>query len=412
MDKPGVIAQAVLGVRQVQRSLDQAMQITQGLADVSGFERLLGELTALPGAAEFAPLKAASRLQGDVAEAERAGQIADRAVQAQFIDDLLRGARSMGAVGASAAASSKLASAAKHPADKLAAASSSVPDAWGGVAQGGGLLGALYGVLANEARSGRGAPQHTAHLPGSLAQGEGAVAQGPQHMLALLAELTGPLAGAPFGISSGTPFSALLKPPLSAPQAAAPGGQRRLAAGSTLSHLVQANSLAAQSPSSGEATDAAATAQPAQPVQGVTGALLGMTLLNSLVSDWWPITQGVGASVGALDTAAGALAGAMGLPYRSSQAGHAVAAPARRVAPRAPSMLKPQRAPTPAADTLAALRPHESANDSIAPAVSSGGLAAPQVAGAAGAAPDDDALADQLNRALVEQAWRAGVDLS
>ncbi len=148
-----------------------------------------------------------------------------------------------------------------------------------------------------------------------------------------------------------------------------------------------------------------------------TGGLFGE--LANLVSSVWPPLQE------ALQQAGASKAGARGglvLPQRTGSAmqGGAAApkqAESRSVAPRSASMLAPaglRSASSPAqpdatgGKVLAAVRVHESANDALNP-TSPG--AAP-TAGSATASVSDDALAEQLNRALIEQAWRSGVDLS
>jgi hypothetical protein len=75
------------------------------------------------------------------------------------------------------------------------------------------------------------------------------------------------------------------------------------------------------------------------------------------------------------------------------------------------SMLAPRITPTTRAAALSA-GSGVSANDSIAPGIPSapGPLARGQ--GSEPRPQDDDALAEQLNRALIEQAWRGGVDLT
>jgi hypothetical protein len=444
MDKPGVIAQAVLGFRQAQRSLNQAGQLTLVLGEAAAIGGLLDTLTALPGAAVFAPLKASSRLKTGVAEAEQASQMADRAAQAQFIDDLLQGARRMGVMTAGIAGGPTGKPKAMSPVKRLdaqfAAQGLAAPREAGGASAGGGFLGALRDVALQEAASGvlSSLKRAHAHAPQAPAVGGAAVGSDPttHNMSDLLASLTAQLAGQAasgsgadlvddlLGARAGAPLRAALQSPFGAPSSASgavPSSAQLTNAGHhSLSQLVQDASGAARGPGAiSGAGGAVAPAGQASPSQDPTSALLGMTLLTHMVSDWWPMTLAVNTSMGALDSAAGALTGALQLPYRSAS-GAAQVASAHPTAPRnasprgtsarASSVLKPQRAAP--ADTLAALRLNESANDGSAPAASPGALPAPQAASPSRTAPDDEALADQLNRALVEQAWRAGVDLT
>ncbi len=87
------------------------------------------------------------------------------------------------------------------------------------------------------------------------------------------------------------------------------------------------------------------------------------------------------------------------------------------VAPRTASMLAPagQRAAASSVQqeltggkVLAAVRMGESANDALNPAAPG----AVPTAGYSASSLSDEALAEQLNRVLIEQAWRGGVDLS
>jgi len=326
---------------------------------------------------------------------------------------------------------------------QFAAQGLAAPSGAGGATQGGGFLGALRDVALQEAAVSVLSSLKQAHAHAPQAQAIGGAVVGadstPHNMSDLLASLTTQLAdqaasasgadlvGDLLGAGAGAPLRAAFKSPFGAPSSASgtasSSAQLANAGHHSLSQLVQDVSSAARGPGAiSGAGGGAGPAGQASPAQDPTAALLGMSLLTHMVSDWWPMTQAVGASMGALDATAGALAGALQLPYRSASGSGQVASAnttasrdtsPRSTAARASSMLKPQRASSaPTADTLAALRLNESANDSTAPAASPGGLAAPPAASPARHALEDEALADQLNRALVEQAWRAGVDLT
>ena len=81
------------------------------------------------------------------------------------------------------------------------------------------------------------------------------------------------------------------------------------------------------------------------------------------------------------------------------------------LAPRGVSMLEPRITPSPRVSSVSSIAP-VSTKDSVARGASLDRLA--DARGQAGEMrlQDDDALAEQLNRALIEQAWRGGVDLT
>jgi hypothetical protein len=134
----------------------------------------------------------------------------------------------------------------------------------------------------------------------------------------------------------------------------------------------------------------------------------------------WPPVLDTLQQAGALKAGA---RGGLSLPRRAGAGaqggtGASAAADSTGVAPRAASMLRPA-GPRAASSTnqqdglggkvLAGVRVAESANDALNPA-SPG--ATPTANAGATQAPSDELLAEQLNRALIEQAWRSGVDLS
>jgi hypothetical protein len=140
-------------------------------------------------------------------------------------------------------------------------------------------------------------------------------------------------------------------------------------------------------------TGARAQESIATPPSGASRSAATAPSLDGLVQDWWSSS-----SEPTSKRASGAQppAASDSLPT---------------LAPRSVSMLAPRVTPTTRAAALSA-GSSVSANDSIAPGIPSapGPLARGQ--GGEPRPQDDDALAEQLNRALIEQAWRGGVDLT
>lgn len=158
------------------------------------------------------------------------------------------------------------------------------------------------------------------------------------------------------------------------------------------------------------------------PSQSGAGAMLGG--LEGLVSSVWAGMQEGVQQAGASKSSSrpgglltpqrlGAAASEQALSSSTSSSG----ASRRDLAPRSPTMLAPagQRSAASSAVSeatggklLAALRIGESANDALNPAAPG----AVPTGGNGGPALSDEALAEQINRVLIEQAWRGGSDLS
>jgi hypothetical protein len=158
------------------------------------------------------------------------------------------------------------------------------------------------------------------------------------------------------------------------------------------------------------------------PSQGGGSGMLGS--LEGLVSSVWAAMQEGVQQAGASKSSRpggslspqriGTGAGEQALSSSTASTG----ASARSAATRSASMLAPggQRTAGSAAQqeatggkVLAAVRIGESANDALNPAAPG---AVPSATGNNAASLSDEALAEQLNRVLIEQAWRGGVDLS
>lgn len=370
MDRNRELAPAVAPVRAMQSGLCQAARTLHALADDSGFAGLVEQLSSLPGAASFAPLQAAASLPVDLAAAPR-DESASGGAHRQFVDALARAARSQH--GASPAVAAPRAPRPAGVGSPPAAASQSPA-----LASSARTAAALAGAASATAGV---APIAVATAPIADAAGESAAAAGIDRwqVLARVGELVAELE---------QPGTTADRPPTPAsPLAPAP----------------------AASPRAFWPVSAAAAAGPATPpvARGQQPPLAGSRpqdertaaaplTLDSLVHDCWPAAeQRRGSAAGARAAAATTAAASSASVWPGSPA-------------RMPSMLSPQlgeagRAYSRRNDVTV------SANDRIVPGAGSGRV--PPVS-AAPAAADDDALADRLNRSLVEQAWRAGVDLT
>jgi hypothetical protein len=384
MDKNSVIMQAVQPVRQMQSGLNQVSQMVHAMGDEAGFMRLLSQLSSLPSAATFAPLQAASRLPVDIPEAAREEAPSVDGGRQQFLRDMLQGARGRG-VDAPPTASprpsrpARVVSAIQAPATALRADSGTATQVGVGVGS------TVVSSVASSPLSRQGGQA-----------GGTSPDMGSWVMLERMAQLVAEL-----GQSSARQG-----------QTALPMGQQEavpqpLAGGrAPLSRLATSDLapvLGSDPPRPPMQADL--QAQKAPPRFAASAAGTSPLTLDSLVQSWWSAANRSPGSASA-STAPPASRTAQDAPASA-------AAALRTTAPRAMSVLQPQlsqtgRVAASRTDALAA----GSANDSVAPGASTGRIVPPFAAGATVAMPDDEALADQLNRALVEQAWRAGVDLT
>ena len=374
-DPARVVTEAVQAMRQAQQLLGASAQVViSTIADEAGYAGVWAQMMALPACVDFAPLRSARAWPVDVAQHTQQESPQADAGQRFFTDALLRRARDQ----RSPAAPSR-------PALSVVGAGSNLPslnrtlDRASSEAALDSSRRDLSDAVAFQAQEPRQPSSATGSVVslGSWAALEriGDLLQDLERHTSREAKALG--AGASparqdASQSAGAPQAQAAR----APGAAQGGGGSQLAQQAQHPQVASpvASSLSRSSPQTSQ-------------VGGAPSPLEG------LVHDWWSKDK---------------------TPERSSvRSGRQGAddAALSSLAPRGVSMLEPRITPSPRVSSVSSITP-VSAKDSVARGASLDRLA--DARGQAGEMrlQDDDALAEQLNRALIEQAWRGGVDLT
>lgn len=369
-DPARVVTEAVQAMRQAQQLLGASAQVViSTIADEAGYAGVWAQMMALPACADFAPLRSERSWPVDVAQHTQQESPQADAGQRFFTDALLRRARDQRSPAVPSRPALSVVGAGSNPpalnrtlgrASSEAALDSSRRD--------------LSDAVASQAQE----PRQPSSATGSV------VSLGSWAALERIGDLLQDLerhnsreaktqgAGASpvrqdASQSSGAPQAQAARAP-----GAAQGG------GGSQQHPQVASAVASSVSRSSPQTSQIGSAP--SPLEG-------------LVHDWWSKDK---------------------TPERSSVCSGrqgADDAALSSLAPRGVSMLEPRITPSPRVSSVSSIAP-VSAKDSVARGASLDRLA--DARGQAGEMrlQDDDALAEQLNRALIEQAWRGGVDLT
>lgn len=358
------LAAWVAPFRQAQTLLGEVTDAARTLADDSVFEDVFTRLSSLPSAADFNPLQAAQSLPVDIAPVQAAvEQVAS--IPRQFVDALQQRARTSSSTDARASSRSAVGTPSQTASRASTRGSSFSAQAFDALQQQASAL--LSGEKSLPA------PNQVLHQVMNVTRGSWSALE----RIAELVQGLEPATGGP-GEKAATSTPA----PANTPAAAATArGQR------------------------GEST--ARLQETASRVLGQQGeqAVTGLQLLQGLVdAAWGAVTGGQGVTTRPEQTSAGKGASA----ERNAQAASSnqTASPAPSAQARGSSMLNPQLATRPGNGSSASST--ASAAGSPVSENSTGERSTPPAIGVT----DDDELAERLNRALIEQAWRGGVDLT
>lgn len=388
MSSPCAHEQLVAPFRQAQSLLGRISDAARNIADESLFNQLLSELSVLPDAATFSPLQTTCQLPVDIPPAQQPA-LQEAETKRQFMDALQQGARERsvraGALGEKAATRQSI-TVEGMASEPPAAALSEIPAVFAGFQR------QVIDIQrrATEVSMGELPPvlpvsglQETFRTPflGSWAALE---------RIAEMVQLLEPQA------SSEEDRSPAAQPAGSLMGASPKDGVTSSGSGARGEHMAQASPQSTGS-SAGESGSAA----------------MGAISLQALVNAVWEVTQTQTERQG---RKADSVSASRKVRYTFHNSDRELQA-RTTIAPSSPSMLTPRLAPQPASS---------SAGGITAPAARTVATTVAATAGDAGrgqqdrsglvpqgaAANHDEELAEQLNRALIEQAWRGGVDLT
>lgn len=355
-DRDGLAAW-VAPFRQAQTLLGQVTDAARSLADDTLFEDVFTSLSSLPSAANFNPLQAAQSLPVDIAPVQAAVEQAAH-IPRQFIEALQQTARSVASSG-----------------DAKATRRSS------NVNSGQSVKGASPSSMSFAAITDR--LSELQQQANTLLTGSKSV-PGPSQVLHDALHVT---RGSWAALERIAELVQLLEPD------AGPGKKPGLGKSSPMA----ANPSSATRGRSGEnAARAAGTSGRMRGQQGEE-AVAGLRMLQGLVDAAWGAVSGAHS-----DADAPAQASADARNERNAQ----TASPTRAPSPRGASMLNPQLTSRPGGVATTSVQTPSSGS-----ATNDNASSEPRTQPAAGVINDDE-LAERLNRALIEQAWRGGVDLT
>ncbi len=372
-----VVEQFIAPMRQAQSLLGQVSEFARTLADDSLFSSLMTQLSALPAAASFNPLQASQKLPVDIpALQQEAPQENEK--RRQFVDALQQKAREKSATDVSKR-SVNISSA-----SGVVSTSSVEQKQTGNVpampVQGGSI---------SSITPSQGGEQQVS-MSGSAVRDSVRATIGSWAALERIAELVQQLESKP---ASGSSVFQEAPEPKGAPLPLASARAPRPAPGSGPQQEQMAQSQAAMTSTkaAGEKGDDAAS---------------GLPTLQRLVEGAW-------APGGVVQSVGGASKGQVqsdGAPRSSNVAGGSAeqAISGKAPAPRGTSMLNPQLVGSSNKSTNGTATSAQVATPNTTSNVGDRGGMSPQSV----TVTHDDELAERLNRALIEQAWRGGVDLT
>lgn len=374
-----VVEQFIAPMRQAQSVLGQITEIARTLADDSLFSSLMTQLSALPSAASFNPLQASRKLPVDIAPVQQeAPQASER--HRQFVDALQQKAREKKL--ADSSKSSEIIN--RSSQTEVASISTGAQKLSENASQMLSQNGSLSPITPNQ-----GGEQQVS-VPGSAVRDSVRATIGSWAALERIAELVQQLESKP---ASGPSLSQEAPEPKGAPLPLASARAPRPAPGSGPQQEQMAQSQAAMTSTKaagGKGDDEAS----------------GLPTLQRLVEGAW-------APGGAVQSVGGASKGQMqsdSAPRSSNVSGGSAeqALSGTAPAPRGASMLNPQLAGSANKPGIGATLSAQVATPNTTSNVGDRGGMSPQNV----TVTHDDELAERLNRALIEQAWRGGVDLT
>lgn len=376
------VEQFVTPLRQAQAVLGQVGEVARTLADDSLFGSLMSQLSALPGAASFNPLQASRQMAVDIAPAQQEAP-QENAARRQFVDALQQNARKN-------ATETKPEQAANPVSHSARQADESQADQ-------------------SQARHSQTKPQSTdvASIVTPEKSGEETSSSSEQRLS--VGGVVRDTVRATLGSWAALERIAELVQQLESSGAAGKSPAHQEAPEPQGSPLPLASARAPQpAPGTGPQQEQRVQESPPRAKDaGNNGERVAGNLptLQDLVDGTWGAVSPRESDVGRGQTQPT-------LPLRpndaTGRAAEQMAAAGSSVAPRGPSMLNPQVAGGNKPGAGAAASPAGTSAVSVTTGGSDrGGLLPLNV----GVFPDDE-LAERLNRALIEQAWRGGVDLT